>query len=101
MNPEYAYPTVAEAIEMHRQLDQEFGGIHGLRDRGLLESAIFRSQTGYYDDLIHEVAAHVRAIEELGLKARSLDPQRRERIDRSAFSNASQVHIFVGAVGHG
>jgi death-on-curing protein len=55
--PEYIYPTVAEAIEMHRQLIEEFGGSHGLRDRGLLEAAIFRPQTGYYDDLIHEAAA--------------------------------------------
>jgi death on curing protein len=54
---EYLYPTVAEAIEMHRLLIEEFGGMHGLRDRGLLEAAIYRPQNGYYDDLIHEAAA--------------------------------------------
>src|SRR6202795_4318430 len=57
LSPRYIYLTLAEAIEMHRQLIDEFGGIHGLRDQGLLEAAIFRPQNGYYDDLIHEAAA--------------------------------------------
>lgn len=56
-SPRYIYLTVAEAAEMHRQLIDEFGGIHGLRNKGLLEAAIFRPQNGYYDDLIHEAAA--------------------------------------------
>ena len=60
--PGYLYPTVAEALEMHRQLIEEFGGIHGLRDKGLLESAIFRPQNGYYDDLIHEAAALMESL---------------------------------------
>ncbi len=60
--PDLVYPTVAEAIEMHRQLIGEFGGIHGLRDKGLLEAAIFRPQTGYYDDLIHEAAALMESL---------------------------------------
>ena len=56
-SPRYFYLTVGEALEMHRQLIEEFGGIHGIRDRGLVEAAIFRPQNGYYDDLIHEAAA--------------------------------------------
>jgi death-on-curing protein len=59
---EYLYPTVAEAIEMHRLLIDEFGGIHGLRDRGLLEAAIYRPQNGYYDDLTHEAAALMESL---------------------------------------
>jgi death on curing protein len=42
---------------MHRQLIDEFGGIHGIRGQGLLEAAIFRPENGYHDDLIHEAAA--------------------------------------------
>src|SRR5271170_6894206 len=61
-SPRYVYLTVAEAIEMYRQLIDEFGGIHGLRDRGLLEAAIFRPQNGYYDDLIHEAAALMESL---------------------------------------
>jgi len=59
---EYLYPTVAEAMEMHRQLIDEFGGMHGLRDSGLLEAAVYRPQNGYYDDLIHEAAALMESL---------------------------------------
>jgi death on curing protein len=52
-----AYPTVAEAIEVHQQLIDTFGGSHGLRDRGRLEAALFRPQMGYYEGLIDEAAA--------------------------------------------
>lgn len=61
-SPGYIYLTVSEAIEIHRQLIDEFGGIHGLRDQGLLEAAIFRPQNGYYDDLIHEAAALMESL---------------------------------------
>jgi death on curing protein len=62
LSPRYIYLTVAEVIEMHRQLIGEFGGIHGLRDQGLLEAAIFRPQNGYYDDLNHEAAALMESL---------------------------------------
>jgi death-on-curing protein len=73
-SPRYIYLTVAEAVEMHRQLIDEFGGIHGLRDQGLLEAAIFRPQNGYYDDLIHEAAA---LMESLGSNHAFLDGNKR------------------------
>jgi len=47
---------------MDRQLIDEFGGIQGLRDRGLLEAAIFRPQSGYYDDLLHEASALMESL---------------------------------------
>jgi len=59
---EYLYPTVAEGMEMHRLLIDEFGGMHGLRDSGLLETAVYRPQNGYYDDLIHEAAALMESL---------------------------------------
>ncbi len=59
---EYLYPTVAEAMEMHRFLIDEFGGMHGLRDSGLLEADVYRPQNGYYDDLIHEAAALMESL---------------------------------------
>lgn len=61
-SPGYVYLTVAEVLEMHRQLIDEFGGTHGLRDRGLLEAAVFRPQNGYYDDLLHEAAALMESL---------------------------------------
>jgi death-on-curing protein len=56
------YPTVAETIETHRLLIEEFGGHHGIRDRGLLESAVFRPRTGYYRDIIEEAAALMESL---------------------------------------
>lgn len=51
------YLTVAEVLAMHDDQIERYGGSHGLRDRGLLEAALFRPQTGYYADLIEEAAA--------------------------------------------
>ena len=35
-------------LAIHERLIDRFGGDDGVRDRGLLESALFRPQTGYY-----------------------------------------------------
>ena len=43
--------SLDEAIAIHERLIEKFGGTPGLRDMGLLESALFRPQTGYYADL--------------------------------------------------
>ena len=51
------YPNVDEAIAVHARLIAKFGGSLGIRDRGALESALARPQTGYYDDLVQEAAA--------------------------------------------
>jgi death on curing protein len=56
------YPTVAEVIESQRLLIEEFGGLHGIRDRGLLESAVFRPRSGYYSDIIEEAAALMESL---------------------------------------
>ena len=49
--------SLDEAIEIQERLIGRFGGIPGLRDKGLLESALFRPQTGYYTDLSQMAAA--------------------------------------------
>ena len=51
------YVTLDEALRIHELLINEFGGATGVRDRGLIESALLRPQTGYYADLIEEAAA--------------------------------------------
>lgn len=48
---------MAETIEAHRLLIEEFGGRHGVRDMGLLESAVARPRNGYYSNLIEEASA--------------------------------------------
>lgn len=52
-----SYPTIDEVIAVHARLIARFGGSLGIRDRGALESALARPQTGYYTDLIQEAAA--------------------------------------------
>jgi death on curing protein len=51
------YLTVVEVLTIHALLIEEFGGAEGVRDFGALEAAVFRPQTGYYDDPIAEAAA--------------------------------------------
>lgn len=45
-----------------KRIIEEFGGIHGLRDIGLLEAAIFRPQNGHYDDQLQEAAALMESL---------------------------------------
>jgi len=51
------YLTVIEVLSIHDDQIERYGGSAGVRDRGLLEAALFRPQTGYYADLIEEAAA--------------------------------------------
>jgi death-on-curing protein len=51
------YLTVAEVLAIHEDQIQRYGGELGVRDHGLLISALYRPQTGYYADLIEEAAA--------------------------------------------
>jgi len=56
------YPTLAETLELHRVLIERFGGKGGVRDLGLLESALMRPQTGYYKSLSLEAAALLQSL---------------------------------------
>jgi len=49
--------SLDEVIEIHKVLVNRFGGPHGIRDMGLLESALYRPQTGYYQNLDEMAAA--------------------------------------------
>lgn len=51
------YLTLDEVLRIHEVLIDAFGGAAGVRDLGLIESALLRPQTGYYGDLIEEAAA--------------------------------------------
>jgi death-on-curing protein len=46
-----SFLTADEVLAIHERLVEKFGGPPGVRDAGLLESALFRPQTGYYQDL--------------------------------------------------
>ncbi len=49
--------SLDEAIAIQERPIEKFGGTPGLRDKGLLESALFRPQTGYYENLVEMAAA--------------------------------------------
>lgn len=56
-NEAVQFISVEEAVAIHERLIERFGGSPGIRDRGLLESALFRPQTGYYGDIAEMAAA--------------------------------------------
>jgi len=56
------YLTVADVLGMHTVLMKRFGGAMGVRDPGALEAALFRPQTGYYDDIVAEAAALLESL---------------------------------------
>jgi death-on-curing protein len=56
-NRTVAFLSRDEVLEIHRSLLAHFGGPAGVRDPGLLESALYRPRTGYYDDLAEMAAA--------------------------------------------
>lgn len=49
--------SLDEVLAIHERLIETFGGAPGIRDRGLLESALYRPQSGYYESLEEMAAA--------------------------------------------
>lgn len=51
------YIAIEDALFIHEEQLRLFGGAPGIRDPGLIESALLRPQTGYYSGVIEEAAA--------------------------------------------
>ena len=68
------YITVAEVYRMQHRLIEMFGGLHGVRDKGAVEAAVFRPQNGYYNSIDEEAAA---LMESLGNNHGFLDGNKR------------------------
>ena len=49
--------SLDEVLAIHERMIEAFGGAPGIRDRGLLESALYRPQSGYYESLEEMAAA--------------------------------------------
>lgn len=86
---ERIYLTFAEVLAIHQQQIAEYGGVQGIRDEGLLESAVFRPQVGYYTSAAEEAAA---LMESLANNHPFLDGNK-----RTAFAAA---HTFLLINGH-
>jgi death-on-curing protein len=59
---ERVYLTVAEVAAIHHHQIEEYGGEHGLLNQAAFEAAVFRPQTGYYNDLSEEAAALLESL---------------------------------------
>lgn len=57
MTDRVEFLTLDETLALHERLIERFGGSAGVRDLGLVESALFRPQSGYYDDVVAMAAA--------------------------------------------
>ena len=56
------YLTAQDILGMHHILIERYGGMHGVRDMGAVEAAVFRPQSGYYADIVEEAAALVESL---------------------------------------
>jgi death on curing protein len=56
------YLTIEQVIAIHKQLVDEFGGSHEIRDNNALEAAIMRPQIGYYETLHEQAAALMESL---------------------------------------
>lgn len=48
------YLSVADLIRINERMAARWGGVAGVRDMGLVESAVGRPQPGYYMDILEE-----------------------------------------------
>jgi death on curing protein len=56
------YLTMEECLRLHEDLIRRYGGTSGLRDPGLLESALARPRSGYYETLFEQAAALLQSL---------------------------------------
>lgn len=100
------YLTVADVLGMHTVLMQRYGGAPGVRDPGALEAALFRPQTGYYDDIVAEAAA---LMESLAINHPFVDGNKRIAFAAADVflringwrSQRAPMHIYSAGVGGG
>lgn len=56
------YPTLREVLELHAWVVRQHGGSPDVRDLGLLQSALARPQSGYYESLSQQAAALMQSL---------------------------------------
>jgi death-on-curing protein len=83
----YLTRRTIEAI--HEEQIQAYGGSSGIRDKGLVEAAVFRPQTGYYEDIIEEAAALWESLS-----------QNHPFIDGNKRTAYAAMHVFLGLNGY-
>ena len=61
MNPEPEFLTVEDVLQIHDEQLTAYGGATGIRDQGLLESAVMMPQASFSEAYLHEDLAHMAA----------------------------------------
>src|ERR1700721_1562495 len=90
------YLTVAEVYRIQHRLMEIFGGLHGVRDKGAVEAAVFRPQTGYYNSIQEEAAA---LMESLGKNHGFIDGNKRIAFTATdVFLRRNGFYLEVGAI---
>lgn len=56
------YLSMSEVLELHEMTIEKHGGKSGVRDMGLLESALLRCQSGYYNSLAEQGASLLQSL---------------------------------------
>lgn len=46
--------NIADVIQIHVDQIERYGGVHGIRDAGMLESAVYQPQSGFGNDFFHK-----------------------------------------------
>ena len=59
---EAVFLTLEECLRLHEEQIRRFGGLPGVRDLGLLESALSRPRSGYYATLSEQAAALLHSL---------------------------------------
>jgi len=83
------FPSLRQVIALHDEQLAEFGGAPGIRDQGLLESALMRPQSGYYNDVIEEAAALWESLS-----------QNHPFIDGNKRTSLVSMHVFLQMNGY-
>jgi death-on-curing protein len=88
--------TVAEVYRMQHILIERYGGLHGIRDKGAIEAAVFRPQTGYCSTLHEEAAA---LMESLGKNHGFIDGNKRIAFTATdVFLRRNGFYLEVGGI---
>ena len=56
------YPTMEEVLLLHSMLLERYGGERGVRDLGMLDAALHRPRSGYYNSLSEQAAALLQGL---------------------------------------
>jgi death-on-curing protein len=86
------YLTLDDVLYLHQEQLRLYGGTDGVRDEGLILSALLRPQTGYYADAVEEAAA---LWESLAMNHGFIDGNKRVALDATvSFLAINDIEMF-------